>query len=1114
MLFGATAVLSQDIIALGDAPAASFVVPYFASDTSDSDLTTLFSITNIGDSTAIAHVTLWTQAWQPTLTFDVVLTAHDIQTFSLTTLLNGSIPTTDPQGMPGCSEYSNPAFSVAAADQLKDDHTGRSCLGDLTAPIATGFITVDAVHQCTPLSSRAYQDPLAMTAISPGYFAQNGSGIAANTNQLIGDFHFINRQQNFAQGGTPIHLRADSEMFSSNASFYSFLSGGADNRSPLTDTIYGRFLNGGAFDGGTDMLIFRVPSEYVPPAELTCGQSPWSASETGVNMIVLDEDGNSLLAQRTFRWASENFSLPSWPELPTFGALELQFPDAMQGAGLVLQNANGRFSTGFDMTPVPRRNLDEDADGNPQGFRVDFELEVIDQQAMFQGQCFDDHSPTTCQNPSWFFGDGDQDDELNPIHAYGQGSVYSVTFVAEKDGAKASRTRLVTIAEPSGGGDDLSVTFTAVQTPETLNVQLNGSCFLGNQNIACQTPGWDFGDGTQGSGTTPTHAFPAAGTYTVTFTASANGQTDSQTMDIMVEAPGGGGDDLSVAFTAVQTPETLNVLFNGSCFFGNQNVACQSPGWDFGDGTQGSGTTPTHAFPTAGTYTVTFTASANGQTDSQTMDIIVQAPGGGGDDLSVAFTAVQTPETLNVLFDGSCFLGNQNIACQSPGWDFGDGTQGSGTTPTHAFPAAGTYTVTFTASANGQTDSQTMDIMVEAPGGGGDDLSVAFTAVQTPDTLGVQFDGACFLGSQTVACQDPGWDFGDGAQDTGLDPTHTFPIAGTYTVTFTASANGQTDSLTMDIVVEAPGGGGDDLSVAFTAIQTPETLNVQLNGSCFLGNQNVACQSPSWDFGDGTQGSGTTPTHAYPAAGTYSVTFTASANGQTDSQTLQVSVVEPNTPPVISGLACLPNPLIAGRLATCTFVVADVDGDDVDWKVTTDTDSNTCIEGVGTDLCMLSLEGTASGAVTIPFNLLSTAGVLIDAFVQVEAADERGAEAQVQSLDVVIDANDLPTITAFECLPAIVLPGVPSLCTLVFLDLNQDTVDWTVTISQGTDVCLDSNPGPNCITTIQGSGDLFPLTEVFQVRTSLTTPGQQVTVQATLDDGLDTVQQTTLVTIP
>ena len=67
----------------------------------------------------------------------------------------------------------------------------------------------------------------------------------------------------------------------------------------------------------------------------------------------------------------------------------------------------------------------------------------------------------------------------------------------------------------------------------------------------------------------------------------------------------------------------------------------------------------------------------------------------------------------------------------------------------------------------------------------------------------------------------------------------------------------------------------------------------------------------AWDFGDGSQGSGLSPTHSYAAAGTYAVHVTATDGvGNTTALTRQVSIVpaapSDATPPVLRGAKLRP----------------------------------------------------------------------------------------------------------------------------------------------------------------------------------------------------------------
>ena len=275
-------------------PAASLVIPYFEVSTSASGPTTLFAVTNAGASPAIAHVTLWTSYWQPTLTFDVVLAAHDIATYNVRDILNGTFPATAPLGMPGCSQYSSPAFGAVSRQTLWQDHQGQTCLASDTGGLAVGIITIDLVRQCTPLQTANYAGGNGSTPLSAGYFANGGAGLALNDNVLLADFHLVDPQQNYAQGDTAFHLPASSVAFpASGDTFYGALgSQGADNRAPLSSVLYARVINGGAFTGGTDLLVWR-DSTTDNQGGFACGVGPNWLPLNETEVIAFDEQENA-----------------------------------------------------------------------------------------------------------------------------------------------------------------------------------------------------------------------------------------------------------------------------------------------------------------------------------------------------------------------------------------------------------------------------------------------------------------------------------------------------------------------------------------------------------------------------------------------------------------------------------------------------------------------------------------------------------------------------------------------------------------------------------------------------------------------------------------------------
>jgi len=122
---------------------------------------------------------------------------------------------------------------------------------------------------------------------------------------------------------------------------------------------------------------------------------------------------------------------------------------------------------------------------------------------------------------------------------------------------------------------------------------------------------WDFGDGVKGAGATPSHTYTAGGTYTVTLVINdgkANSDTaaTTATIDEVDDPPvADAGPDQSAL-----VGETVN--FDGSdsyCIDDGDTLTTYS--WNFGYDSTGSGEVTTHAYTTAGIYTVTLTVTDN-----------------------------------------------------------------------------------------------------------------------------------------------------------------------------------------------------------------------------------------------------------------------------------------------------------------------------------------------------------------------------------------------------------------------------------------------------------------------------------------------------------------------
>jgi PKD repeat protein len=133
-------------------------------------------------------------------------------------------------------------------------------------------------------------------------------------------------------------------------------------------------------------------------------------------------------------------------------------------------------------------------------------------------------------------------------------------------------------------------------------------------------------------------------------------------------------------------------------------------------------------------------------------------------------------------FDGSASTDSDGTI-QNYGWDFGDGTRGSGQTVQHDYAQSGTYTVSLTVTDDGgATDTVAKTVTIE---------NTAPTASFTPSCSGLScsFDGGTSTDSDGTI-SDYSWDFGDGTRGSGKTVQHDYNNGGTFQVTLTVTDSG------------------------------------------------------------------------------------------------------------------------------------------------------------------------------------------------------------------------------------------------------------------------------------------------------------------------------------
>jgi PKD repeat protein len=220
-------------------------------------------------------------------------------------------------------------------------------------------------------------------------------------------------------------------------------------------------------------------------------------------------------------------------------------------------------------------------------------------------------------------------------------------------------------------------------------------------------------------------------------------------------------------------------------------------------GTPGSNFSYTTPVIPSGAYTVRARAvDAYGQVQAVPREahVTVSAPAG-----NVAPTASFTVAcSQNVCgFDGRGST-DENAPTLTYAWNFGNGRTGSGSVPSLTYTAPGTYTVTLTVRDEyGLTGTTTRTVTITEPAG-----NVAPTPVINPPACAALVCNISGVGSADPNTGDTFtylWNFGDGTPTSSASAvSHTFPAAGTYTLTLTVTDGwGKSASTTRQVTVSA-----------------------------------------------------------------------------------------------------------------------------------------------------------------------------------------------------------------------------------------------------------------------------------------------------------------------
>jgi len=224
--------------------------------------------------------------------------------------------------------------------------------------LAVGSITVDVLNDCSSQIRYPTVD---------GYFVDGGLGVAGNDNALWGDWFLVDEANDLAQGFDLVAVTADAAYFAENPTptFYGGIGGSrADDRYPLAYEYRVRFFSGGAFDGGTDLLLWTEGTGWSEAAPQDCDAPPADPMALGREGELAftywnqagEVRGTGSSAGRIRAWRT---SVADLPVEVSFGSLLLTFakvytgpvgpPDVTaQGWAVPLMTAGGRFSVGLN----------------------------------------------------------------------------------------------------------------------------------------------------------------------------------------------------------------------------------------------------------------------------------------------------------------------------------------------------------------------------------------------------------------------------------------------------------------------------------------------------------------------------------------------------------------------------------------------------------------------------------------------------------------------------------------------------------------------------------------------------------------------------------------------
>lgn len=434
----------------------------------------------------------------------------------------------------------------------------------------------------------------------------------------------------------------------------------------------------------------------------------------------------------------------------------------------------------------------------------------------------------------WKFGDGTTSTSLNPVKQYAATGTYTVKLIASFGACSDSAFKII-VVKPKPAALFTGSPLSSCQTP--LNVSFT------NQSVNGVSYNWNFGDGSTSTSANPTHTYTTLGNFDVTLISTNSvGCTDTlkRAGYVIIKSP-----QVAINNMPLRACSPLTQTFVSTISSIDPVISYL---WDFGDGTTSTLASPTHTFP-VGVYNIRLTITTQGGCSVSAL----YAPGVTVSTKPVAnFSANPRDVCAHIPINFTDLSTGTVTEWQ---WDFGDGGTASTQNPIHVYEDTGYFNVRLVIGNNGCYDTIRF---------------INYIHIKPPVANFVS-DFNCLdprtqiFTDHSIGADEWHWDFGDGTGTTVQSPTHVYADTGIYIVTLVVhnSTTGcdYTRQHTVKVVIE---------KARFTVSDSVICKNTAVAFNALPNNPaNIA--SFNWNFGDGANGTGISPSHSYALAGQYTV---------------------------------------------------------------------------------------------------------------------------------------------------------------------------------------------------------------------------------------------------